>query len=179
MLDGADLRALALAPKSRLSLRRLDWELFRARIDLGWSSTPLGPVDARVALIVGGHRGATVRVRLGQAAFRRQLLAEYGPCCALTGPSPAVALEAAHLYSYAALGTHYRHGGLLLRSDVHVLFDAGLIAVDPATGLVDVAPSIRKFPAYGGLHGGPVLVELTSAQLQWLKRHWRLHRPNA
>ncbi len=179
MLDGAELRTLTGAPKSQLSLRRLDWERFRARVDLGWSLSPVAAVDARAQVAAGGHRKATVRVRVGQAAFRRGLLAQYGPCCALTGPAPPETLEAAHLYSFAALGTHQRHGGLLLRSDMHVLFDEGLLAVHPDTGRIDVAESIRKFPAYGSLHGAPIVVDLHPSQRQWLRSHWGLHRAGA
>ena len=78
-----------------------------------------------------GHRQTLTRVRIGQAAFRKQLLDQFGEVCALTGPCPAEVLEAGHLYSYSKLGRHHKHGGLLLRRDVHALFDRGRLAVDP------------------------------------------------
>lgn len=73
-----------------------------------------------------------MRVRVGQAEFRLRLLARYGNVCAFSGPSPTAALEAAHLYSYAAEGRHHDDGGFLLRRDLHRLFDLGLLAVEPA-----------------------------------------------
>lgn len=53
--------------------------------------------------------------------------------------------------------THDVDEGLLLRSDIHRLLDAGLIAVDPTTMTVVVAPTIKKrYPAYGALEGVPL-----------------------
>lgn len=102
----------------------------------------------------GGHRTAMVRVRNGQAKFRERLLQRYGLVCAVTGPCPVKALEAAHLRAFSTHGIHDVDEGMLLRSDIHRLFDAGLIAVDPVTMKVVVAPTIKeKYPDYGALEG--------------------------
>ncbi|MFH8991606.1 HNH endonuclease [Streptomyces sp. NPDC017940] len=81
-----------------------------------------------------GRREARMRRRVGQEAFRARLFREQGEVCAFAGPTSADALEAAHLYSYAESGEHHEYGGLLLRSDIHRLFDLGHIAVDVASG---------------------------------------------
>lgn len=101
----------------------------------------------------GGHRRAQVKVRKGQAAFRRQLLHKYGLVCAVTGPCPAPALQAAHLREFAKHESHDVADGLLLRSDIHQLFDAGLVAVNPATMKVVIAPPLTKYPNYKALQG--------------------------
>ncbi|WP_280493693.1 HNH endonuclease [Nocardia asiatica] len=101
----------------------------------------------------GGHRAAMVRVRKGQAKFREQLLQRYGLVCAVTGPCPAKALEAAHLRAFAVHATHDPDEGLLLRSDIHSLFDAGLIAVEPVTMKVVIAPALNNYPSYVALKG--------------------------
>lgn len=119
VLTGAQLRQLCVSPKSQLSLRPLRWSDFGASVKAVLPGTPLTVLEFRGERIRGGHTRATVRVRLGQAAFRTRLVAEYGPVCAITGPAPLATLEAGHLYSYADVGQHDDHGGLLLRRDVH------------------------------------------------------------
>src|SRR5690606_41932078 len=99
-----------------------------------------------------GFTRALVRVRRGQRQFREHLLSAQGEVCAFTGGAPARVLEAGHLYSYAQLGTHFEHGGLMLRRDVHRLFDDGLLAVEPSRLRVDVAHELAVFPQYARLH---------------------------
>lgn len=78
----------------------------------------------------GGFVTGTVRRRLGQTQFRAHLVSKYKNRCAITGPCYLAALDAAHLYSYAEEGQHIRGGGLLMRKDLHALFDRGLLGVD-------------------------------------------------
>ncbi|MFE3028140.1 HNH endonuclease, partial [Nocardia tengchongensis] len=104
----------------------------------------------------GGHRDALVRARNGQDSFRQALMRRDGLVCAVTGPCPSGALEAAHLRAFAKHGTHDPDEGILLRSDIHRLFDRGLIAVDPETLTVVIAPSLEPFPDYRALVGKPL-----------------------
>ena len=94
--------------------------------------------------------------------------------CALSGPNHPAALDAAHLYSYAQSGQHDFHGGLLLRKDLHRLFDLGLIGVEPSNNCV-VAQSLGDHAQYGALDGRPLFVELKPKTKVWLKRHWEEH----
>jgi putative restriction endonuclease len=71
------------------------------------------------------------RARLGQGSFRTLVIDAYRRRCAITGESTLPALEAAHIRSYASDGVHQVSNGLLLRSDFHKLFDAGLVTVEP------------------------------------------------
>lgn len=71
------------------------------------------------------------RARLGQGSFRTLVIDAYTRKCAFTGESTLPALEAAHIRAFANQGVHHVSNGLLLRSDFHKLFDAGLITVDP------------------------------------------------
>lgn len=176
LLSGARLRSLCESPASQLSLRRLDWEAFETAVSRAGGSEALTVIEASSKMISGGHRTANVRVRLGQPAFRRNLLAKTGAVCAFTGEAPVDALEAAHLYSYAKVGEHRPHGGLLLRRDLHRLFDLGLIAVNPATLTIDIAPSLATYPTYMQLSGQPLAVATTNSQNAWLQEHWREHR---
>jgi hypothetical protein len=175
VLTGGALRALCVSPRSQLSLRPLRWDAFRTAVAGAGHGVPLTNAEAR-ADVAGGHATVTVRVRRGQAAFRERLFAEYGAVCALSGAAPPAALDAAHLYSYAAVGRHHRHGGLLLRKDVHCLFDLGQLAVDPATLTIDVAADLRAFPVYASLHGSQMHTIPSGGQREWLRRHWHQHR---
>lgn len=171
VLDGKTLRSLCVHPGEQNSFRRLRWDDFRLVVEQAVQGNPLRILDVTSAQLAGGHVVRPVRVRVGQAAFRAKLLGEYGSHCAFTGPCPIAVLEACHLYSYADVGEHKDQGGLLLRRDVHRLFDHGLLAVD-ASGLIDVAAEVRNYPAYGGLHGSSINVKLTPKQQTWLDNHW-------
>lgn len=176
LLSGAQLRVACYSPKSQLSMRPLDWELFKASAADAHVPEILTVIEAASAMIIGGHQTRNVRVRLGQAAFRRALIGRQGPVCAFTGAAPVPTLEAAHLYSYAKVGEHHQHGGLLMRRDLHRLFDLGLISVNPASLTISVAGSLASYPLYAELDGQTLAVTVTRAQTEWLQEHWNEHR---
>jgi putative restriction endonuclease len=72
-----------------------------------------------------------VRRRLGQGAFRVLVTDTYERRCAVTQERVLPVLEAAHIKPVAAGGAHRIENGLLLRSDVHTLFDRGYVTVSP------------------------------------------------
>lgn len=72
-----------------------------------------------------------VRPRLGQGTFRALVTDNYHRRCAVTGEKALPALDAAHIRPVADGGQHRLDNGLLLRSDVHRLFDAGYVTVTP------------------------------------------------
>ncbi len=72
-----------------------------------------------------------VRQRLGQGAFRVLITDTYQRRCAVTGEKALPVLEAAHIRPVSEGGTHRIDNGLLLRSDVHALFDRGYVTVTP------------------------------------------------
>jgi putative restriction endonuclease len=81
--------------------------------------------------------------RLGQQAFRAVVLDAYNRHCAITGTKIRPVLQAAHVRPLPAGGEHRLDNGLLLRSDVHTLFDHGYLAVDPRHRLL-VSPRLRE-----------------------------------
>jgi len=85
---------------------------------------------------------ATIVRRQGQGSFRSALLQAYGSRCAMTGSSVADVLEAAHIHPYRGVATNTPSNGLLLRADVHTLFDLYLISVEPKSRRLQVAPSL-------------------------------------
>jgi hypothetical protein len=68
-----------------------------------------------------------ITIRQGQGAFRSGLLTAYEGRCAITGSAVKQVLEAAHITPYLGPETNHISNGLLLRSDLHTLWDRGLI----------------------------------------------------
>ena len=80
--------------------------------------------------------------RLGQGAFRIAVTDAYGRACAVTGEHSLPALEAAHIKPYGQDGPHAIANGLLLRADLHRLFDQGYVTVTPKRRL-EISPHLR------------------------------------
>ena len=105
------------------------------------------------------------------------MLDRYGEACALTGPQPPGALEAAHLYLYSNNAEHDVRGGLLLRCDLHALFDRWLIAIDPDTWSIQIAPELMRYPGLAALDGQPVLLtEELRPRRKYIQDHAKIAR---
>ena len=83
------------------------------------------------------------KVRLGQGAFRVMLTDAYSRKCAISGERTLPVLEAAHIKPYAESGPHFISNGLLLRSDMHKLFDSGYLTITQDYR-VEVSKRIRE-----------------------------------
>ncbi len=94
--------------------------------------------------------------RLGQGAFRVTITELYGRQCALTEGKVLPALDAAHIRPYAEGGQHEKSNGILLRKDIHSVFDAGYATFDPDCRFV-VSDKVRDVfnngNEYRRLHG--------------------------
>jgi len=95
-----------------------------------------GVIDARERVL------AQIVRRRGQRQFREKLLAAYDRRCAITGCDQVEVLEAAHIVPYMGPATDDVQNGLLLRADIHTLFDLGLLTVEPEALEVLLAPSL-------------------------------------
>src|SRR4030042_5982491 len=69
------------------------------------------------------------RVRLGQGAFRVLITDTYERKCAISGEKTLPVLDAAHIKPYDQSGPHSISNGLLLRTDLHKLFDKGYLTI--------------------------------------------------
>jgi len=124
-------------------------------------STNLGPA---LAAVTGDRFGSpqVVFPRLGQGSFRVLVTDAYQRRCAMTGEKTLPVLEAAHIRPYANDGLHEVSNGLLLRSDLHTLFDRGYLGIDPDDRRVVVSNRIREQFSNGRhyyeLHGQPISV---------------------
>lgn len=81
--------------------------------------------------------------RRGQSSFRKALLRAYSNTCAITGSKLVPILEAAHVHPYKGQYTNVVSNGLLLRADIHTLFDLNLIAIDSSTMTILISPDLH------------------------------------
>jgi hypothetical protein len=115
------------------------------------------PFDPRNTLDARERTVAQIVQRRGQADFRRELLVAYEGKCAISGCDAEQALEAAHIRPYRGADTHRVEKGLLLRADLHVLFDVGLLAVEPDSLKILLAPALVS-SSYSELMGSKLRV---------------------
>jgi putative restriction endonuclease len=100
----------------------------RAELDeLADATVPADDYDARLR----AYR--EIVARQGQSTFRAALMNAYNGRCVVTGCDAPETLEAAHIRPYRGLESNTVNNGLLLRSDIHTLFDLRLLAIDPIT----------------------------------------------
>lgn len=95
-----------------------------------------------------------IRARRGQHTFREALRARFGDRCLVTGCSVVAILEAAHISPFRSEADNHVKNGVLLRADIHTLFDLDLLGIDPWNDQVAVHDSIMH--EYGQYHGARV-----------------------
>lgn len=139
------------------------------------STPPYDPKD---------HEDARARVlrevvrRRGQQKFREQLIDAYDGRCAITGCPVVPLLEAAHITPYMGPDTNSITNGLLLRTDIHTLWDLGLIAADPKNRTVWVNADVSD-STYQKLSGASLNLPMNLAQwpsVAALEQQWALAR---
>jgi putative restriction endonuclease len=118
-----------------------------------------------------------VQPRLGQGAFRIMVTDAYRRRCAITGERALPALEAAHIRPFAEGGSHNPTNGLLLRRDIHALFDSGYVTVTPDLRF-NVSRRIKEEfengRHYYQFHGQPIASPISpswSPDTAWLAWH--------
>ena len=110
----------------------------------------------------GGEGDSAQRPRrIGQGIFSSIIRDVYGRTCAVSRERALPALEAAHIRPFSETKAHSIRNGILLRSDVHKLFDAGYLTITPDLH-VEASRRMREDfndgDNYLKLHGDPVVV---------------------
>jgi predicted restriction endonuclease len=100
-----------------------------------------------------------------QDAFRESLLKRY-KCCVITGCEDIEALEAAHIIPYSITRDQSTDNGILIRADLHRLFDRKLVEID-SKGVVSVSKKLKD-PHYRKLHGKSVVCTISEQMLNLL-----------
>lgn len=113
-----------------------------------------------------------ITLRRGQSRFRTALMLAYSGACAVTESTVTSVLEAAHIDRYFGDHTNHVTNGLLLRSDIHTLFDLSALTISREF-TVQLAPWLRE-SEYGKLHDKPL--QRPSTPAKWpdsdaLERH--------
>lgn len=91
---------------------------------------PTSPGFADVEMQARYGEPTLIKPRLGQGAFRIAVTEAYGRQCAISGGKVLPALDAAHIKPYSEGGLHIESNGILLRKDIHSVFDAGYVTID-------------------------------------------------
>jgi putative restriction endonuclease len=106
-----------------------------------------------------------VKPRLGQGAFRIAVTDAYGKACAVTREHSMPTLEAAHIRPYGTDGEHQISNGLLLRADLHKLFDKGYVTVTPEL-VFEVSSRLKQ-----DFDNGKVYYDMRGQKLYEPQRH--------
>lgn len=101
------------------------------------------------------------KVRIGQGAFRVLITDAYSRKCSITGERTLPVLEAAHIKPYSEAGPNFISNGILLRSDMHTLFDSGYLTITTDFN-IEISSRIREEfqngKEYYQYHGKSLLV---------------------
>lgn len=136
------------------------------------SYDPDGQEDARDRTL------RAVVARRGQAAFRKKLIEVFHGRCAISRCDVLPVLEAAHITPYLGPATNHISNGLLLRADLHTLWDLGLIAIDPDELTVWINPTVSDvtYRSFNGLKITMPLPEHLRPSIEALRAQWQLAR---
>ena len=158
-VPGKRVRFGEIKPKSRLTpvtaLADAEVSALESQIGETLAAHGLGPGDSSSAgagrldfANMGDDRRdrvpGTIVARRGQGRFRSGLLAAYDERCAVTGTVVTEILEAAHISPYKGDHTNHLANGILLRADIHTLFDLHLLTI---THTDDEGYAVRVHPA--------------------------------
>ena len=118
------------------------WQQVQERLRNGGASLP---IQEEVPIPQRDRYGnwSLIKPRLGQGAFRLAVTDAYSRKCAVTGEKTLPVLQSAHIKPFSLGGPHDIKNGLLLRADLHILFDRGYMTVSDDYKL-RVSPKIKE-----------------------------------
>ncbi|NEV65053.1 HNH endonuclease [Thiorhodococcus minor] len=186
-------------PNGRRVLSKLNWEPLRRQLaeqglipdakdqqdDSGQKTVPTGEAQEPPAPTTEGdyridperldaRKQAHLKqaIRPGQQGFRQRLIAlSGGAVCAISGCRIASLVQAAHLMPYLGEADNHPANGLLLRADLHLLFDRGRLGIDPATRQIHLHPEVASDPHYAPYQGAqldtPHHLSEPALQVRW------------
>ena len=191
-IEAAEMRAFELTNSRQLALRPCDLDgLMRyvARRDRNAEGMLRTWLSERPNLLADGdadliapteildereHRHLGIRLRRGRKVFRDELLRRYGARCMITGCTTAALIEAAYIQPESVPKFNNPTNGLLLRSDLHTLFDLNLLGIDPTRLTSSLHPSLRD-SEYWSYDGAPLVIARgRGPNRRALAKRWRL-----
>lgn len=142
------------------------------------SALAQGDFDAKDERDARERMMRSVAIRRGQPEFRALLIEAYDGHCAFTDCDAESALEAAHILAYRGTHTNHVQNGLLLRADMHLLFDRGLVGVNPDKLRILLSPALIR-TSYSSLQDVPIRCpddEALGPNREALEQHARIHQ---
>ncbi len=191
----AQLKSAARRPSDQLSIEEIDVAVLESSLVSTYPKTRsvlaqffqtigLGPSDAaeqeqtEFTGSLSDSRAMVLRAikaRRGQKQFRDELIAKYNGTCVFTGCKILAVLEAAHVWPYRGDVDNNAANGLLLRADIHTLFDLDLIAIQPAALTISIAPTLESAIEYSHLHGAQLTLGGADAPASGpISRRWKI-----
>jgi hypothetical protein len=178
---------ITFADAERTRIRLYEWKGLKERHFQGIEFDLVAPHAAKVGRYrptkkSGARKKHRAKERPGQLAFRRRLMLAYGGRCCVTGCDVAEALDGAHIDPFENKSHDHPANGLLLRKDLHSLFDQGLMSIDPANGRVLLADECLSYSPYHRLHDSASIAaplpgfEAYRPDPAALQRRWRCFR---
>ena len=125
---------LRLIEEATVGIKTLD--VLSIQLDAEGYFDPTNELDTRARVL------REIAQRRGQSQFRKALLQVHGKKCLVTGFDAEQALEAAHISPYLGTESNHLSNGLLLRADIHTLFDLHFIGIDPTNMRVRLKPAL-------------------------------------
>ncbi|WP_299108672.1 HNH endonuclease signature motif containing protein [uncultured Tenacibaculum sp.] len=133
-----------------MSIQRIDYNFFYkfdANILHKLETTIVDEEPKKYLLDHEDHRelvNRDIKARKGQSEFRKKMLRKFQNTCCITGCTIIDILEAAHIKPYRGEKDNHSDNGLLLRTDIHTLFDLNLIGINPDDLKIKLHPSIMR-----------------------------------
>lgn len=122
-------------------------------IDISIDQNAFNPENVRDA---NKRTLTSITIRRGQKKFRDKLIKEYEGKCAISGTNVEAVLQAAHIYPYNGQETNHVTNGILLRADIHDLFDLNLLGIDENYTIIIGAP--LKGTEYDNYNGKKIFI---------------------
>lgn len=162
-LTPATLKGAAIRPNDQISIEELDPSRVEAIIarHLPSDSSVLSSMAVRQTIdaadagvdasdyhpSMSDRRGTilkAIRQRRGQQKFRAGLIRRYGRICLISGCDLLDVLEAAHIWPHRGDSDNHVENGLLLRADLHTLFDLNLLGIEPESMKVLISQAVQS-----------------------------------
>ena len=119
-----------------------------------------------------------IKIRKRNTMFRKNILKLYDHKCAISNEGPDIVLEACHILEHSICGVNKSENGLLLRADLHDLFDNNYLVIHPEKLTIHLHPSLKK-SNYSLLEGKTLnsridkqRPSMESLQKKWDKAKW-------
>lgn len=166
----SDLKKAALKPNDQMSIEQIDpmkinWTVLEEQLEFRQlvsyvhaqishmdelpDKSERPSADEDFPVFIPSLTDARLRIhqlvlqRRGQGIFRERLLVRFDRRCLLSGCSIEELLEAAHIWPYRGPSDNHLTNGLLLRADLHTLFDVDLLGFEPTTLTAHLHPKAR------------------------------------